>query len=327
MNLTFGEVESVQLSEIDADQNYQARAETYEDSVEEYARDLEAGDEFSAVMLVRLSEGKLVPADGFTRIAAFKKTGRVEIPAKIADGTIDDVLGYGATVANRTHGRQPNRADKRRRASLALRHPELSSLSDRELGRRIGVSHTAIAKYRDLPLGKPTIIGPGAMQTGCSYWLEFDDGQHGFNAELAWQPEHKKWLFCYIHRHDDKPFLEGEISVEFRELCLEGVDGANTIIDACCHLSGSRLIRWSRIGEPGDRPFALFATMRQLRKYQDFELRLHKRHGYELESDPDAYLAKLPPTAADDVREAVADRSLDEAVAAYMGDRFKRQPA
>lgn len=188
MKLAFGEAESIAIELIDDADDGQTRAETSQETVDAYAADLEAGDVFPPVHLVKVGVDEYRIADGYHRVRSHRQAGLETILACVAAGTAEDAIEYGAAVANRTNAKQLTRADKRRRASLLLQNPKYADKTDRELARLSGCSHPTIGKMRREVSGKFTTPAPDRLEPGTSYWLDYDNGEFGATVEWAWYP-------------------------------------------------------------------------------------------------------------------------------------------
>ena len=135
---------SLDIDGIRIDSGTQARAALDEATVAEYAEALGRGIDFPPVVVFRDGTEHYL-ADGFHRLAAFRKAGRDSIQAEVREGTRDAARWY-ALGANKTHGLRRSNADKRKAIRMALQ--ERPDLSDRAIADHVGVSHPTVAKYR-----------------------------------------------------------------------------------------------------------------------------------------------------------------------------------
>lgn len=140
-------IQNVRVAGISLDQATQARCETSQAVAEEYADAMKAGTKFPPVVIFRDSAGALRIGDGFTRATAAKLAGLQTIEAEIRDGGRREALEHSIR-ANAVHGQRFTNADKRRAVSLMLDDDEWTQLSDREIGRRSGVSDRLVNKLR-----------------------------------------------------------------------------------------------------------------------------------------------------------------------------------
>ena len=93
------------------------------------------------------------PADGFHRIAAARKVGRICIGADVRQGNKRDAVLLAVGV-NSNHGLRRTQADKRRSVVTLLKDPEWSRLSDRAIAEKANVSHPTVARVRAELTGK-----------------------------------------------------------------------------------------------------------------------------------------------------------------------------
>jgi hypothetical protein len=132
------------LSQIVTDAGTQVRTTIDEETVANYAAEMEAGDKFPNIVTYYDGTSYFL-ADGFHRLFAAERLRWQKIRAEIHQGNADDALRY-ALSANATHGLRRTNDDKQRSAALALRKwPENS---DRVLAKICAVSHTFIAAVR-----------------------------------------------------------------------------------------------------------------------------------------------------------------------------------
>ncbi|MBU0494365.1 MAG: helix-turn-helix domain-containing protein [Chloroflexi bacterium] len=112
--------------------------------VEDYAAALEHGAVFPPVVVFQ-EGGTLWLAGGFHRHAAHRAVGRAEIEAEVQPGTRQEAMIYAATD-NATHGRPMSRWEKREAGERLIR---LTEWSDREIARRLAVSHQTVCNWRE----------------------------------------------------------------------------------------------------------------------------------------------------------------------------------
>ena len=117
------------------------------DIMDDYARAMQAGDEFPPVIVFwDKMTNRVYLADGFHRYMAAKSLPELHtIPAEVYAGTQQDALEYAATC-NATHGIPMTSADKRAAVGRLLRmHPDWSN---REIGRKVGCGHSTVDTLR-----------------------------------------------------------------------------------------------------------------------------------------------------------------------------------
>ncbi len=152
------EIRMVPLTDIQTDEAAQTRFQTRPGVVRDYAAAMKAqlkdGDlRFPPIVL--FADGKLEAcptasyylADGYHRVLAARKSGLTEIKAEIHQGTQRDAILYGIS-ANSAHGLRRTNADKRKAVQLLLADAEWSQWSDREIGKRCGVSNRFVGCMR-----------------------------------------------------------------------------------------------------------------------------------------------------------------------------------
>jgi len=116
--------------------------------VKEYANALRRNAVFPPIEVIRDDRDTYYVVDGHHRVAATRQVnGLQSISAVIINGTFDDALWYSWS-ANREHGLQRTRDDKRRAIRGALQHPEWSKQSDRAIARHIGCDHKTVGAMR-----------------------------------------------------------------------------------------------------------------------------------------------------------------------------------
>ena len=138
--------ELIEISSITIDPNLQTRFSLNASAVADYQAAIEAAQPMPGVTIFYDGKRSYL-ADGFHRLQAYKQAGRDHIPANIHQGSQRDAFIY-AISANATHGLRRSPEDKRRAVQMALDDLELNELSDRELAKVCGVSHTYVANVR-----------------------------------------------------------------------------------------------------------------------------------------------------------------------------------
>ncbi len=152
-------ITEVAINQIRAAPETQMRIKISESVVEDYADAINDGAPFPPIVVFH--DGKIYwLADGFHRHAAHLKLGRETILADICKGGLRDAVGHSLS-ANGTHGLQRTRADKRRVVEAAVADAEWAKLSDRDIAKLCGVSHTLVAQVRKggtLAIEKPRAV-------------------------------------------------------------------------------------------------------------------------------------------------------------------------
>jgi len=110
---TNGRAKHVALGNLRIDGETQCRVSINEDTVSDYAEQIEASGEWPFPPLVVFHDGTdNLLADGFHRLLAARRAKLEEVPCKIHQGTAADARIFGMT-ANDQHGLRMTRADKR----------------------------------------------------------------------------------------------------------------------------------------------------------------------------------------------------------------------
>lgn len=128
---------------------------TLPEVVDDYVAAMENGAEFPPVD-VYYDGVTYWLADGFHRVAAYRRRNVASVQANVYNGDERDALLH-AMQANLRHGLRVTRADKRHAVEIMLRDAEWCKLSDRQIGTRCGVDgKTVAAVRRDLGLDDQT---------------------------------------------------------------------------------------------------------------------------------------------------------------------------
>lgn len=138
----------IDISKIRTDGGTQSRAEISESTVSEYAEAMADPDTIFPPVVVYHDGKDYWLADGFHRLAAWARIGRVEVPADVRQGDRRRAILHSC-VANSTHGLRRTNADKRRAVLTLLEDEEWSGWSNREIARRCGVSDYLVAGVRE----------------------------------------------------------------------------------------------------------------------------------------------------------------------------------
>jgi hypothetical protein len=118
---------------IEATAATQVRTMLHKDIITSYQEDLENGAIFPAlVVFAEKGSERYILADGFHRLYAMVNAGREFVEVEVHDGGLHDALVY-ALGANTGHGLRRTNADKVNAVKLALKDPELSQLTQREI--------------------------------------------------------------------------------------------------------------------------------------------------------------------------------------------------
>jgi len=106
------------IEAISIDKGTQARVAISQDTVDDYARQMEDGAKFPPVIVFH--DGvEYYLADGFHRYFANRKLKRDSIDADILKGTLREAILY-SLKANKAHGLRPSNEDKRNAVTKML---------------------------------------------------------------------------------------------------------------------------------------------------------------------------------------------------------------
>jgi transposase len=131
------------------DKNTQARTETRELLIQEYAEAMQRGEEFPPILVyVDDATSEYVLADGFHRLAAHLRVRPNDlILTEQRRGDAEDAQ-FAAACANKDHGCQRTNEDKRLAVRLAILNRNGRPMSNREIARRVGVGYSLVNTIR-----------------------------------------------------------------------------------------------------------------------------------------------------------------------------------
>lgn len=142
------DIKILALDNIEATAATQTRTKIHEDTVKQYAADMENGDIFPPmVVFAENGSERFVLADGFHRHRAYINAGQEEAPCEVREGRLRDALIF-ALGANTQHGMRRTNADKRLCVQMALKDPVIAELSLREIADICRVSKSTVANIR-----------------------------------------------------------------------------------------------------------------------------------------------------------------------------------
>ena len=147
----------MKLSEIKIEPELMMRVGINQEIVDDYAQALLDGDKFPPIILFHDGDDYHL-ADGWKRYYAHKKSGLEIIDADVRMGTYDDAFDYAFAHANHSNGERYSSEDKRHALALALQQERYLNQSDRELSKKLRVSHTFVSKVRKIMGKQPEII-------------------------------------------------------------------------------------------------------------------------------------------------------------------------
>jgi hypothetical protein len=141
-------MKSISISNIRIDGGTQNRVQLNEETVAEYSDAITDGAKFPPVT-VFFDGSDYWLADGFHRYHAHRKIGALDIDADLREGTKRDAILHSVGV-NASHGLRRTNADKRKAVETLLNDEEWSKWSEREIARACQVSHTFVAKLKNV---------------------------------------------------------------------------------------------------------------------------------------------------------------------------------
>jgi hypothetical protein len=147
------------------DRGTQSRVEVNEPTVADYAQAVLDGDKFPPIIVFHDGTDYFL-ADGFHRYLAHLRAKRVSIFCEVKRGTARDAKRFGFG-ANNKNGLRPTIADRRKSVTEMVEDLEWQDLSDREIARECGVSHTFVATVRKEVEGRTVVESkPKSEKTG-----------------------------------------------------------------------------------------------------------------------------------------------------------------
>lgn len=138
--------QKIKLANIAADPDLQPRSGMNRETIEDYAADMQRGDQFPAVV-VFYDGKKYWLADGFHRYQATLAANAKTILCEVRKGGKREALLYSCGC-NAAHGQRRSKGDKRLAVSKLLKDKEWNKWSDREIAKRCHVSHTFVDNLR-----------------------------------------------------------------------------------------------------------------------------------------------------------------------------------
>lgn len=143
------------LDKIRTDGGTQTRVKIDEETVGEYAEDLldfqrdpeTFGPEFPPITVFEDEAGEFWLADGFHRVAAYRRAGQKDIPAYVHKGSRQDAVLHSCG-ANSRHGLRRNHEDKRNVVRVLLANPEWAAWNDSEIARATKIPRTTVQNIK-----------------------------------------------------------------------------------------------------------------------------------------------------------------------------------
>lgn len=144
-------VKEIHVGKLIRSDQVQVRKNTDRMTVDKYAKHLLGKGDLDPVVAFRDPDtGDLYLSSGFHRveaaIVAGKINGKATVSVEVREGTLRDAAIF-ACEANK-HGLPLDNHGKRTAVTRLLLDPECSTLTDREIARRVGVTHPYVAKLK-----------------------------------------------------------------------------------------------------------------------------------------------------------------------------------
>lgn len=130
------------------DRSVHPRNQLDERYVKAFVRVIADGDPLPPPIVFRNGNVFLL-ADGFLRVEAHRNSGSSTIKCGILPGSRREATEYAISI-NAHHGRKLTIAERRRAVNTLLDEPDNDTLSDHDLGRVYGCSHTTVARLRKM---------------------------------------------------------------------------------------------------------------------------------------------------------------------------------
>lgn len=123
-----------------------ARVAVNDAVVNDYAELIRSGIMFPALTVYKVNEEYHL-ADGLHRLLAYEREQSPVVPCKVINGSLQDAILYSLR-SNAEHGLARTNADKRKNVQTMLDDETWSKLSNREISKACGVTHTFVNSMR-----------------------------------------------------------------------------------------------------------------------------------------------------------------------------------
>jgi len=139
-------VQKLKLTQIRTDGGTQARVSLNQDTVNEYAQQMQDGDVFPPVVIFSDGSNNWL-ADGFHRYFASRQIGSVDIAVQKHEGTVDEatLYAFGATARR---GLSFTKEDYKHIVTRMMQHPVWSTWSTRTIAELLGCSAMTISRVK-----------------------------------------------------------------------------------------------------------------------------------------------------------------------------------
>ena len=139
-------MQKLKLTQIRTDGGTQARVSLNQDTVNEYAQQMQDGDVFPPVVIFSDGSNNWL-ADGFHRYFASRQIGSVDIAVQKHEGTVDEatLYAFGATARR---GLSFTKEDYKHIVTRIMQHPVWSTWSTRTIAELLGCSAMTISRVK-----------------------------------------------------------------------------------------------------------------------------------------------------------------------------------
>jgi hypothetical protein len=137
---------TLKLTEIRIDGDTQARAKNNQETINEYAQQMQDGAVFPPVVVFNDGKHNWL-ADGFHRYFATRQNGGLEIEVETHKGTVDDATLF-ALGAGARRGLSYTKDDLKEMITRMVKHSVWGSWSTRKMAEHIGCSHMTVSRIR-----------------------------------------------------------------------------------------------------------------------------------------------------------------------------------
>ena len=117
------------------------------ETVEAYARDMDAGERFPPPVVFRTEDGRMLLVEGRHRTRGAARNGRDTIECVIVDGTREEAIEYAA-ACNTRHGKPRSREDLEKAIENLFALPKYAHMSDREIALLARCHHNVVGSVR-----------------------------------------------------------------------------------------------------------------------------------------------------------------------------------
>jgi hypothetical protein len=168
----------IEISKVRLDGGTQSRAAIHEDTVAEYAAAMADPATVFPPIIVYFDGSDHWLADGFHRLEAWRRIGRVEVPVEIRQGDRRKAILH-SVAANSAHGLRRTNDDKRRAVLCLLEDAEWSQWHDTKIAEQCRVSPDMVAAVRTgLTIGRPEVTVREADAIRREQKLATEQGSH-----------------------------------------------------------------------------------------------------------------------------------------------------